>query len=58
MKTNVEKLKEILGEGGRYHVTRGPEGENMSEEEIAGVVLSSIERLLNDELEPIVEIGD
>lgn len=58
MKSNVEKLKEILGEDGRYHVTLGPEGQKLSEEQIAGAVLESIDRVLSGEYEEIVDIGD
>lgn len=57
-KTNVEKLKEMLGEGGRYHVTLGPEGHKLSEEEIAGQVLASIEDVLSGNAEEIAVIGD
>lgn len=33
-KSSVEKLNDVLGKGGKYYVTHGPEGHKLSEEEI------------------------
>lgn len=57
MKSNIERLKEVLGEGGRYNFTLGPEGERLTEEQIAGMVLDSIDRLVSGEYEDVVNVG-
>ena len=54
-KSNVEKLKEIIGETGRWHATLGPDGAKMSEEEIAGMILASIQDVMDGKAEIIAE---
>lgn len=46
-KSNAEKLRDIIGPGGVHHVTAGPNWNNLSEEEKAGVILNSLEEVLS-----------